>query len=50
MKSSFEMTSYSMIYTPSFMKVGKGIQAILRVSLRNMRGYNTGITDVGNGL
>jgi hypothetical protein len=33
------------IYIPSFMKIGTGIQAILRFCLRNMRGYNVGITD-----
>jgi hypothetical protein len=29
----------------SFMKIGKGVQAILRLCLRNMRVFNVGITD-----
>jgi hypothetical protein len=36
---------YIYIYTPSFMKIGIGIQAILRVCFRNLRGCNVGITD-----
>jgi hypothetical protein len=38
-----------MIYIPSFTKVSKGIQAILRVCLRNLNTCNVGITD-GNEL
>jgi hypothetical protein len=34
-----------MIYIPSFMKLGKGFQGIIRVCLSNMRGCNVGITD-----
>jgi hypothetical protein len=34
-----------MIYIPCFMKIGAGVQAILRFGLRNMRGCNIGITD-----
>jgi hypothetical protein len=33
------------IYKPSFMKIGIGVQAILRFNLRNMRGCNVGITN-----
>jgi hypothetical protein len=40
-----EMTSDGMIYIPSFMNIGRGIQAILRLCLRNLRGCNVGITD-----
>jgi hypothetical protein len=39
------MGSYGMIYIPSFMKVGAGVQAILRFCLTNFRGFNVGITD-----
>jgi hypothetical protein len=34
-----------MIYTPSFMKIGKGVQAIIRFYIINLRGCNVGITD-----
>jgi hypothetical protein len=34
-----------MIYIPSFMKIGTGVQAILRFPLSNLRGCNVGITD-----
>jgi hypothetical protein len=41
-----EMVSGGMIYMyiPSFMKIGTGVQAILRLYLRNLRGYNVDIT------
>jgi hypothetical protein len=39
------MASCGMIYIPSFMKIGGGVQAILIFCLRNPRGYNAGITD-----
>jgi hypothetical protein len=32
-------------YIPSFMKIGTGIQAILRLCRRNLRGCNVGITE-----
>jgi hypothetical protein len=32
-------------YILSFMKIGVGVQAILRFCLRNLRGYNVGFTD-----
>jgi hypothetical protein len=34
-----------MTYIPSLMKIDAGVQAILRFSLRNLRGCNVGITD-----
>jgi hypothetical protein len=34
------------IYIPSLMKIGTGVQAILRLCLRNLRGLNVGITNV----
>lgn len=34
-----------MTYIPGFMKIGIGVQAILRVFLRNLKGSNVGITD-----
>jgi hypothetical protein len=41
----FAMGSCAMIYLPRFMKIGTGVQDILRSGLRNFRGYNVGITD-----
>jgi hypothetical protein len=34
MKYTVEMASHGMIYIPSFMKIGSGIQVILRLLLR----------------
>jgi hypothetical protein len=39
-----EMASSGTIYLPYFMKIGTGIQAILRFCLRNLRSYNVSIT------
>jgi hypothetical protein len=33
----FVIDSYGMIYIPSFSKIGEGVQAILRLCLRNLR-------------
>jgi hypothetical protein len=40
-----EMASCGMIYLSNFMKIGTGVQAILRFCLRNFRDCNVGITD-----
>jgi uncharacterized protein YraI len=40
-----EMTSGDMIYIPSFMKISRGVQAILRFCLNTLRGCSVGITD-----
>jgi hypothetical protein len=40
-----EVASSGMIYLPSFMKTGTGIQAILRLCFGNLRGCKVGITD-----
>jgi hypothetical protein len=45
MKYTIERASCSMIQIPSFIKIGIGLQAILRFCLRNLRGCNVGITD-----
>jgi hypothetical protein len=45
MKCTVEMSSGGMTYIPSFMKIGTGVQAILRIFLRNFTGCNIGITD-----
>jgi hypothetical protein len=37
--------SYGMIEIPSVTKIGRGIQAILRFYLNNLRGYSVDITD-----
>jgi hypothetical protein len=42
---AFAMASYDMIYLPSFVKIGTGVQAILRFCLSNLKGCNVGITD-----
>jgi hypothetical protein len=45
MKYAVEMDSCGVTYIPSFMKTGKGIQAILTFYLRNFRGCKVGIID-----
>jgi hypothetical protein len=50
MKYAVEIASCGMIYVPRFMKIGTGIQAILRFGLRNLRGYNFCTTDGRNFL
>jgi hypothetical protein len=37
------MASCGMIYLPNFMKIGTGVQAILRFCLSNLNGCNAGI-------
>jgi hypothetical protein len=44
MKYTAEMASGGMIYVPCFIKIGTGVQAILRLCFRNVRGYNISIT------
>jgi hypothetical protein len=43
MKYAEEMALFGMIYIPSFMNIDIGVQAILTVFLRNLRGCNVGI-------
>jgi hypothetical protein len=45
MKYAAELDSYDMIYTPSFMKIGRGVQETLRVHLGSLRGHNIGISE-----
>jgi hypothetical protein len=45
MENAVEVASYGIIYIPSLMKIGIGVQAILRFCLRNLRACNVGITD-----
>jgi hypothetical protein len=45
MKYDVEMTSCGMIYILSFMKIGTGVEAILRFCLRNFRGCDVDNTD-----
>jgi hypothetical protein len=42
------MTSYGMIFLPSFMKIGIGVQAVLRYCPSNLKGCNVGIIEVTN--
>jgi hypothetical protein len=44
-KYAIEMVSYAMMYLPSSMKIGIGIQAILRVCCRNLKLKFVGIID-----
>jgi hypothetical protein len=46
MKCAVEMASSVLIYLPSFMKSGRGVQAILKCCLRNFLGCSVGITDL----
>jgi hypothetical protein len=39
------MASCGMTYLPSFMKIGTGVQGILRFRLSNLNGCNAGFTD-----
>jgi hypothetical protein len=39
-----EMGSFGMIYLPSSMKIGKGVQAVLKFFLNYLNGCNFGIT------
>jgi hypothetical protein len=45
MMNVLEMASCGMIYLSSFMKIGTGVQAILRFCFGNLNGCNFGITD-----
>jgi uncharacterized protein YraI len=45
MKYVVEMGSSGTIYIPNFMRIGTGVQAILRFCLSNFRGCNVGISD-----
>jgi hypothetical protein len=40
-----EMVACGITYTPSFVKTGRGVQAILRFYLRNFRICNVGIAN-----
>jgi hypothetical protein len=40
-----EMASGDVVYVASFIKTEAGVQAILRFSSRNLRGWNVGITN-----
>jgi hypothetical protein len=44
MNYAVEIASCGMICLISFMKIGRGIQAILRFCQENLRGCNVGIT------
>jgi hypothetical protein len=44
MKYAVEIDSCGMIYLIRFMKIGTGVQTILRFCLRNLRGCNVCIT------
>jgi hypothetical protein len=45
MEYAVEMASYGVICIANFMKVGTGVQAILRFHLTYLRGCHIGITD-----
>jgi hypothetical protein len=39
MMYAVEMASCGIVYLPSFMKIGSGVQGIVRFCLRNLRGW-----------
>jgi hypothetical protein len=45
MMNAAEMAMCGMTYVPSIMKIGEGIQAIIKFRLRNLRGCNVDITE-----
>jgi uncharacterized protein YraI len=45
MMHAVETASCDMTNIPSLMKIGAGVQAILRFCLKNFRGCNVGIID-----
>jgi hypothetical protein len=45
MKYAVEIASCGMICVPNFTRTDAGVQAILRLCLRNLKGGNTGITN-----
>jgi hypothetical protein len=44
MMYAVEMASCAVMYLSSFMKIATGVQAILKLCLRNLKGLNVGIT------
>jgi hypothetical protein len=48
MKCTVEIGSDGMIYIPSFIKTGAGVEGILRFCLSNLKGCNIVITDGRN--
>jgi uncharacterized protein YraI len=48
MKCTVEMVSCGVIYAPSFMKIGRGVEATVSFCLKNLRGCNVGITDASD--
>jgi hypothetical protein len=47
MEYGIEMVSCEMMYVLSFMRIDTDVQTLLKFSLRNLRGFNVGITDEG---
>jgi hypothetical protein len=45
MKCTVEMDAGSMIYIPSVMEIGSGVEGILRFNFSNLKGWNIGIID-----
>jgi hypothetical protein len=45
MDYAVEMDSSGMIYVPSFVRIGRGFQEMLRVYLRNLKGSYVGVTN-----
>jgi hypothetical protein len=45
MRYTIEMASGGMIYIPSVVKIGKGVEGILRFCLRSFKSCNIGITE-----
>jgi hypothetical protein len=45
MKCTVEMGSSAMIHVPNFMKIGTGIEGILKFYISSLKDYKVGITD-----
>jgi 20S proteasome alpha/beta subunit len=45
MKYAAETDSGGIIYKPSFMMIGSGIQVVLRLLPNNLKGCNVGVTE-----
>jgi hypothetical protein len=48
MDCAADMASCGLLYIPNLMKTGTGVQTILRITLRNLRDCNVGITNGRN--
>jgi hypothetical protein len=50
MEYGVQMASCDMIYVPSFIEIGRGVQAILTFCLGNFRGFNCAVEMVSGAM